>query len=190
MKIPNIAFLIILGLGLAACATPPTEEMNKASDAVIRAENDADAVIYAPNILIRARDALTRMQSEVNAKRYDTAKSYAAEAISNAERAIAEGKAGAARARDEATNLVNGLQTPLAETASALDTAQQNDIELDYDTLSDDLDLANKTYNDAQQSLESNDYPDVIAKCSAVKPILADINNSINEGVQASLRKK
>ena len=190
MKIFNIAFLIILGLGLAACATPPTEEMNKASDAVIRAENDADAVAYAPSILVRARDALTRMQNEANAKRYDTAKNFAAEAISNAERAIAEGKAGAARAKEEATNLVNGLQTPLAETANALDLAQQNDIELDYDTLSGDLALANRTYSDAQQSLETDNYPDVIAKCSAVRPILANINNSINEGVQASSRKK
>ena len=190
MKIVHIALLVVLGLGLAACATPPTEEMTKAVDAVTRAENDADAVAYAPNLLVRAREALTKMQSEANAKRYDTAKNYASEAINNAERAIADGKTAAARAKDEATNLVNGLGTPLAETASALNAAKQNNLDLDYNTLSGNLDLANRSYGEAQQSLQSNNYPDAIAKGQVVRPLLSNINDRINEGVQQSSRKQ
>jgi len=190
MKILNITFLVIMGLSLAACATPPTEEMTKAQDVVTRAENDPDAVAYAPNLLVRARDALTRMQNEANAKRYDTARNYANEAINNAERAIADGKIAAARAKEEAANLISSLQTPLAEAASAIDTAQQNNLELDYDTLSGNLDLANQTYDDAQQSLETNNYPDAIAQGQSVRPILSVINDSLNDGVQASSRKK
>lgn len=190
MKILNSTFLVILILGLAACATPPTEEMNKAQNAVTRAENDADAVAYAPNILVRARDALGRMQNEANAKRYDAAKNYASEAISNAERAIADGKAAAERARQEATNLVNSLQTPLAETATALDSAQQNNLQLDYNSLSGDLNQANRTYDDAQQSLSTNNYPDAITKGNTVRPLLSNINDRINQGVQAGSRKQ
>ena len=190
MKILNSIFLVILVLSMAACATPPTEEMNKAQDAVTRAENDADAVTYAPNTLARAREALTKMQNEANAKRYDSAKNYAGEAISNAEKAISDGKAAAARAREEAASLVNGLQAPLAETASALNAAKDSNLKLDYNALSSDLDRANKTYDSAQQSLRANNYPDAIAKGQNVRPILTDINNRINEGVQVSSRKQ
>jgi len=130
------------------------------------------------------------MQNEANSKRYDAARNYANEAISNAERAIADGKLAAARAREEATNLVSNLQTPLVETANALEAAQQNDLKIDYDTLSNDLDLANQTYGEAQKSIESNNYPEAIAKGQTVQPILSIINDMLNEGVQASSRKK
>jgi len=191
MKVLNIAFLIILGLLLAACATPPTEEMNKAQDAVTRAENDADAVTYAPNTLARAREALNMMQKEANEKRYDSAKNYANEAINNAEKAIADGKAAAARARDEAARLVNGLQTPLAETATAIDTAKQvDDIDLDFNALSDDLASARENYDNAQQSLQDNNYSDAVSKGTFVRGVLSDINSKITDGAQAVARKK
>ena len=82
---------ILLIILLAACAAPPTEEMERAQDAVARAENNANAVRYASNTLVRARDALGRMQIEADARRYDAARSLAAEAIELAERAIDEG---------------------------------------------------------------------------------------------------
>jgi len=191
MKTLNIAFAVILGLILIACATPPTEEMNRAQDAVTRAENDADAVTYAPNLLVRARDALTRMQTEANAKRYDAAKNYANEAISNAERAIADGRAAAERAREEAANIVKSLQTPLAEAANALDAAREDrDMDLDYNGLSQDLDSARQVYDSARQNLETNNYPDAVTQGQNVRSALSDINSSINEAAQAASRKK
>ncbi|MDR2102358.1 MAG: DUF4398 domain-containing protein, partial [Treponema sp.] len=84
-----IAGLVILAFFQGGCAKPPTEEMNNAAAAVTRAENDADAVTYAGNLLVRARDTLTRMQIEAEAKRYDAARALAAEAISAADKAIA-----------------------------------------------------------------------------------------------------
>ncbi|MCL2129311.1 MAG: DUF4398 domain-containing protein [Treponema sp.] len=190
MKIIKTTLPILIILLITACATPPTEEMNMAKDAVVRAENDADAVAYAPNLLVRARDALTKMQNEANNKRYDSAKNFANEAVNYAERAISEGRAGAARAREEAANLVNGLQTPLAETANALDNAQRNDIILDYDGLSSDLDTANQTYDNAKQSLQADDYPRAITQGQNVRSMLNDINSSISQGAQAASRKQ
>lgn len=183
--------ILVLGLILAACATPPTEEMNKAQDAVTRAENDADAVTYAGNTLVRARNALTRMQSEADAKRYDAAKSYASEAVSAAEKAIADGKTGAARARDEAARLVNGLSVPLAETASSLSAAKQVEkINLDFDTLSGEMDSARQNYDDAQRSLAANNYDDAVAKSQNTRSIISGINAKITEASQAVSRKK
>jgi len=193
MKKLTIIFsaIVILGLVLTACATPPTEEMNKALDAVTRAENDPNAVTYAGNTLVRARDALTRMQSEANAKRYEAAKNYAAEAVSAAEKAIADGRTGAARAREEASAVVNSLSTPLAETANSLSAAQQQEkVNLDFDALAGEMDSANKTYDDAQKSLSANDYGDAVTKGQNVRSLISDINTQINEAAQATSRKQ
>ena len=186
-----LPLILVLALIFAACARPPTEEMNRAHDAVIRAENDADTVAFAGNTLVRARDALVRMESEADAKRYDAAKNFAAEAVSAAERAVADGRAGALRARDEATNLINSLQGPLAETSSALNAARQvSNINLDFDALSEDLDSARRGYDDARQSLAANDYRDAINSGQNVRSLLAQINASINEATQAAARKQ
>ena len=186
-----IPVLLVCGLFLAACATPPTDEMNKASDAVTRAENDADAVTYASDTLVLARNALTKMQSEADAKRYDSAKNYAAEAVTNAEKAIADGKTGAARAKEEAANLINSLSGPLADTSKALDNAHDvKDIKLDFDGLSKDMNSANQTYSDAQKSLASDNLKDATDKGQTVRSLLAGINSAITDATLTASRKK
>ncbi|MCL2374125.1 MAG: DUF4398 domain-containing protein [Treponema sp.] len=189
--IAALSTILVLGLVLAACATPPTEEMNRAHDAVIRAENDPNAVAYAGNLLVRARDALTRMQSEADARRFDAARNFANEAISAAERAITDGMSGAARARDEAANLVGSLSAPLADTSAAVGAAQQaGNLALDFDTLGWDLDSAHQTYGNARQNLEAHNYADAIAQGQNVRVLLSDINSRLNEAVQiAAVRK-
>lgn len=182
---------IVFFLVLASCATPPTEEMNKARDAVTRAENDADAVSYAPNALIRARDALTRMQSESDAKRYDAAKKLAGEAYDNAERAIADGRSAAERARMEAVALINGLEGPLSETADNLDKAKEVEgIQLDFAVLSKDMASAYGTYNDAKASIQAHNYNDAIVQGETVRSILASINGRLTGGAVVASRKQ
>ena len=191
MKKLNLILLALIIIGMAACAKPPTDEMNRAHDAVIRAESDVNAVNYAGNSLVRARDALARMESEAEAKRYDAAKNFAAEAISAAEKAIADGKTGADRAKDEAVNLLNSLPGPLAETSDALSAAEQlHNINLDFDRLFEDLDMANETYDSARVSLAGNNYNDAINKGHSVRVVLGEINASLSEAVQAISRKQ
>jgi len=183
--------VLVFGLVFFGCATPPTEDMNKAQDAVTRAENDANAVTYAGDTVTAARNSLNKMQDEAKAKRYGPAKTLASEAIDNAERAIADGNAAAARAKDSATNLLNSLETPLAETSNAVDTAKNmQDAPLDTAALSKDMDTANQTYADAQQNLAADDYQSASAKGQSVKSQLSDINSQLNTAVQASSRKK
>jgi len=191
MKKFIIILPFVLGFIVAGCAKPPVDEMNKAQDAVIRAENDADAVTYAGTTLIRAREALTKMQSEADAKRYEAAKDLAAEAVSNAEKAIEDGKTGAVRARDEATNLISSLAGPLEETAKSLEAAKHvQNIKLDFDALSVDMDTARKDYDDARQSLLAGNYRDSSAKSQTVRSLLAGINARITDAAQAESRKR
>jgi len=192
MKKLGIVFLVIFIAGFfGACSTPPKEEMDKAHDAVTRAENDADAVAFASNILVRARDALTRMENEADAKRYDSAKTYAAEAILQAERAIAEGKANASRSKEDAENLINGLARPLAETAHSLDTAwRDRSLQLNFAALSADMESANRTYNDARKSLADERYREAISQGQTVRSLLASINASLTDRTLAASRKQ
>ena len=186
-----ITVFLISGLIFTACTQPPTEEMNRAQDAVARAENDVNAVTYAGNYLIRARDALTRMKIEADAKRYEAAKNFASEAVNSAQRAIEEGRTGAQRAREEAANLVGSLTVPMAETSGALSTAQEfEDIILDFETLLNELDLAQSSYDEARQSLTEDNFQDAVTNGENARSLLADINGKITEAAGTISRKQ
>jgi hypothetical protein len=165
--------------------------MEAATLAVTRAENDADAVTYGGSSLIRARDALTRMNMEAGAKRYDAAKTLAAEAINAAEKALSDGQAGAARARQDASAQVNGLQTPLAETGNAINAAKQvPGIQLDFEDVDRDYAGAQSMADQARASLAGDDYPGAVSQCQNVRAALSGINTRIAGATQAVSRKK
>ena len=188
--VTKLVVLSVVAALVVSCGTPPTEEMNRANEAVLRAESDADAVAYAGNTLIRARDALSRMQNEADARRYDAAKSFADEAINAAERAIADGRNAAARTRDEALTLVNGLSAPLEETSSTLSAAQRRgDLALDFEALSGNMDSARQSYDNAQQNIAQANYNDAITQGRNTRTLLSDINNTINSATQATRKK-
>ena len=191
MKSPIYTLFIVFSIIFftVSCATPPTDDMNRAEDAVIRAENNADAVNYASGTLTRARDALTRMQIEADAKRYDTARAYAAEAIAFAERAIEEGTIAAMRARDEAAAMLNGLSGSLTETTNALNNAGR-DLDIDLPHLQAELDYARQTHNEARQDLAENNVQDAVSRGQVVRVTLSGINTAINEAAQLTLRKR
>jgi hypothetical protein len=182
--------LLILSLIAGACAKPPTEEMNRAQDAVTRAENDADAVLYAGNTLARARDALNRMQTEADAKRYDAAKSYAAEAVAAADKALADGKAGAARAREEAAALMAGLKPAVKETEQGLKAAQSARLALDFTSLNRDFEAARLGVDQAEIALSGNQYQEALDKGRGARAGLSDINRKLSEAASAVSRKK
>jgi hypothetical protein len=189
--ISTLTVVFIVVLVLSACAAPPMEEMQKARDAVFRAENDADAVAYAGNLVIRARDALTRMESEADSKRYDAAKEFAAEAINNAERAVAEGQSAKERSRSEAAALLDALQNLLTETQSAINAARGvPNILLDFNALAQDMEQALRIYDEARQSFQAGDYRDAAAKGQSVRSLLSDINTRINEAAFDTSRKQ
>ena len=195
MKKSKMALLIYAALAasliLSACAKPPTEEMEAAVTAVTLAENDANAVTYAGSTLARAREALNRMQVEADSKKYDAAKNYAAEAASAADKAIADGKAGAARAREEAAGLVSSVKDSLAETEKSVGAAQGvKNIKLDFNAIDRDLDIARRTTDQAELSLAGADYQDALDKGRTARTLLSDITAKVSGAATAVSRKK
>jgi alpha-D-ribose 1-methylphosphonate 5-triphosphate synthase subunit PhnH len=191
MKYLNIVICVLVAVFVMACAKPPLEEMNNATAAVTRAENDADAVTYAANTLTRARDALNRMQTEADAKSYDAAKTYAAEAAAAAEKAISDGRTGAARAQEEANSLVTGLRSTVTETGEAIRSARSvANIQLDFNTIDRDFEAARRTADQAEVSLAGNNYADAIDKGRSARGLLSDITTRISGAATAVSRKK
>jgi len=189
--ISTLTVVFILVLAFSACTVPPLEEMQKARDAVTRAENDADAVTYAGNLVVRARDALTRMESEADSKRYDAVKEYAIEAINNAERAISEGQSAKERSKSEASALLDALKSLLTETQNAINKARSvPNILLDFNALTQDLNQARKIYDEAQQSFQAGNNLDAVAKGQSARTLLSDINTRINEAAFETSRKQ
>jgi hypothetical protein len=190
-KMKLICGLIVLSLVIGACAKPPTEEMDNAAAAVTRAENDADAVTYAGSTLSRARDALSRMKTEAESKRYDAAKTYAAEAIAAADKAIADGRSGAVRAREEAVSLVDGLKPAIAETEQTIRSARaRGTVQIDFNTVNQDFDAARRSADQAAVSLAGNNYQDALDKGRSARAGLSDINARISSAATAASRKK
>jgi len=194
MKIVRFCFApaLVLAILLAGCATPPVDEMNDAEAAVARAENDGDAVAYAPTTLARARDALRTMRTEAEAKRYDAAKAHAADAIAEAERAIAEGRDGAERARREAQAMLSELPPLIVQTEQGLDAARGKGLDLDFDSLYGDFDGAVRNAERADEAFSSGLYADAMARGRTARNGLSDINMRISgaAAVVASGKKK
>jgi outer membrane murein-binding lipoprotein Lpp len=196
VKIFNKALLMVctvltLSMLMAGCAKPPTEEMENAASAVTRAENDPDAIAYAGSTLARARDSLNRMRSEAEAKRYDAAKNYAAEATSAADKAIADGRTAASRTREEATSLLSQVKTSLVETGTSLENAKTvKNIDLDFNALGQEYENAQRTTAQAEVSLSGNAYQDSIDKSRSARGILGGINNKVAGATVSVSRKK
>jgi hypothetical protein len=174
---------------LGGCAKPPTEEMASATEALIRAENDPDAAAFGETSLNRARDAIFRMRQEANAKRYEAAKSFAAEAISAAEKAVSDGRAAAQRAREEASGLISSVKNSLTETEGLLSNAKGNGLSLDYEALDQGIEDARDVVTQAEAAAAAQPR-EAVEKGQAARAALSDIRVQISQGVRETSSKK
>jgi flagellar biosynthesis/type III secretory pathway protein FliH len=190
MKFKPILNICILALIISSCAKPPVAEMDSAREAVLRAENDQDAVLYAGSSLTRARDALRRMENEANSKRYDAARTYAAEAVAAAEKAVADGKTGAARARDQAATMLDGLGLAINETGRNLNAARSARLDLDYQQLNSELDSALRNLDLAEIDNVMGRYGEAVDKGRNARASIGSINQQISNASTSVSRKK
>jgi hypothetical protein len=131
------------------------------------------------------------MQTEADSKRYDAARSYAAEAVAAADKAVADGRAGAARAREEASGLIAALRPAVSETGAAIQAAKTaGNLGLDFAGLDRDFEAARRTADQAEVSLAGNNYQDALDKGRSARAGLSDINQRLSEAATAASRKK
>ncbi len=176
---------------LGSCAKAPTAEMNTAAAAVAKAEGDSDTVEYAPDSLKRAKDSLSRMQAESAAKKYEAAKTLALEAVQAAEKAMADGKAGKARAKEEATSLLASVKAALLEAESALVSAKAvRGIVFDFTAAAQDMQSAQRSVATMETDLANENFKIALEKGQNARSLLGSLQNRIAEAVRAASRKK
>ncbi|MCL2181174.1 MAG: DUF4398 domain-containing protein [Treponema sp.] len=185
MKMKFFCVFIISLIILTGCEKPPEDEMQAAREAVFRAENDANASEYANSSLERARDALRRMQIEADSKRYDAAKTLAAEAIAAAERAIADGRAGVQRAGGETQSAVTGLRDDIEETSRNINGARYNQMNLDYDELDRQIVDAHSSADRVESDQNAGRYQEALDRARELRADLAIINQTVARAVPA-----
>ncbi|MDR1909241.1 MAG: hypothetical protein LBQ35_04940 [Spirochaetaceae bacterium] len=184
--------LLLLSFVLAAgCAKPPTAEMEAAEAALTRAENDADAAAYGESSLLRARDAANRMRTEARAKRYDAAKTAAAEVIAASDRAIADGRAASTRAREEASALAASLRSTLTETENSLNGAKTvPNIQLDFTALTREFDGVRTQVEQTEAAVNANRPREALEQGYAARSALGNLQTRISDGIRAASRKQ
>jgi hypothetical protein len=175
----------------ASCAKPPKAEMDAAEAAVARAEANPDVVAYASDELQKAKKALDDMHGEAAAKRYDKAKSLAAEASSDAAAAIAAAPAGKERAKAKASELIASVRQSLPKAEKLLASAAKvKKASFDFAAKSADLQGAKTAIADAEVLFGKEDYAGSIDKASAAQKVIADLQSEIGAAVQSATRKK
>jgi hypothetical protein len=189
-RFATFAFVVVL-LNFVSCATPPTDEMNAAEEAVTRAENTPEVPRYAANTLARAKEALTNMKTEADAKRYDSAKNFAQEAVQAAEKAISDAKSQAVRARDDANTALNALRAAISETENAITQGKKNSkLKLNWPQLDNDFDAAKSIAAEAESAASAQRYSDVVERSSTARTALGTITAQISQASLALTRKK
>ncbi|MDR3160890.1 MAG: DUF4398 domain-containing protein [Spirochaetaceae bacterium] len=188
MLVGSILIIVFIAGG---CAELPQEEMDEAVAAVTQAENDPNAVLYGELALSRATTALSRMREEASAKRYQSAKNLAQDAIKAAAQARADGRTGAARAQDEARQALSEVQDLMAETERNLETAKNlGNLDANFDALGELLANAQGTVADAETDFSEGNYRESQEKCRAARFTLNGINGDLSKAVQKTSRKK
>ncbi|MDR1231617.1 MAG: DUF4398 domain-containing protein [Spirochaetaceae bacterium] len=197
MKLRKLWIVGIVGLAafigtvvITACAKPPTEEMEAARTAVARAENDPDVAIYAVSTLARAREALASMEAEALAKRYDSARNYAAEAVSNAEKAINDARTAMTRAREDSANAMNALRNAITETDTAVTQGKSNKLPLDWNQIDNDFEDAQTVAGEAEAAQADSRYRNAVELANTARTTLSAITSQISGASLAQTRKK
>jgi hypothetical protein len=186
-----LAFVALSILVIGSCAKAPLAEMEAANAAFTKADADADAKAYAPESLSKAKDIVSRMKTESDAKRYDAARSLAKEATEASEKAMRDGSAAKLKAKDDSGAAVKAAKDALAEVRKAFAAAKGvRRIKLDVKAVDQDVQDAAKGISAAEGDVSKSDYRAALAKAQTARTKLADVQQRISEAVRAATAKK
>ena len=170
----------------AACAEPPSKEMNQAQGA-IDAAKAAGAETYAPIELAAATEALRRAEDAVTQRDYRSALGYAIDSREQATAAAKTAVSGRARARGD-------VERQLAESSTLLAQARERlrDPEVarlprrSVQSARTTIDGANKSVQEARTALNADDYEAAGKALLGLSERIRKAIQSLDEGVEAA----
>jgi len=191
MKYAKPVFAALLILGLFACAKPPQAEIDAAKAAVAKAAANSDVVTYAPELLARAQDALSRMQAELTAKKYDKVKTLALEASAAAEKAITDAVTNKEKVKADAAALIAAMKRAIPEAEKTIAAAKRIPrTGLDFAALARAIARARSSLTAAEADQANGNFMAALNKASDVQTALADGERTVATAVQAATKRK
>lgn len=190
-----ITSLSVLTLGLvlvAGCAKPPTVEVESARQSIQEARS-ADAGEYAPQSLSGAEDALAALDAELKAqeekfalfRKYDQAKTMAANAQSAGKKAADDAAAAKERARQEATQLLEENKVALEETRGMLKKAPRGKgTSMDMAAMQADLDGVAASLSEIESILMGGRYLEAKTKAEAARATIEQVRSEITMAME------
>lgn len=191
-KFTYLLAVLILALGLGACAQAPQQEIDGAK-AALEAARALEK--YVPEVFKQASDALNTAMAEVEAQNgkfalmrsYDQAKQLLAQATESANKAKAAGEAKREEVKKAAEALIQEAQTALDAAKAAVETAPRGKgTEADIAAMKADLEAQATALTEAQSAFSSGDYLAAQSKADSVKTMATQISNDI---AQAKTKK-
>jgi hypothetical protein len=119
------------------------------------------------------------MQTESENKRYDAARTHAAEAVSLAERAMVDGRLGAVRAMENAEIMLSNLRTDIEDTERNVNSARYSQLDLDYNVLEREIADIHNAADRAQTSHAEGRHQDAIDIARDIRFNLSNINDRV-----------
>jgi hypothetical protein len=184
-----IAFAALL---LGACEKPPQTEIDAAAKAYENSATNPDVITYAPDSLRNAQAKLAALRAEVDAqdkkgglsRRYETAKTMAAEAKTAAESAEMEAVRSKGQAKTDATILLAGFADSISAFENKLWSAKRiRGIKLEADILT-LAQSARAAVADADRDLAAGLYAAAKAKALTIQKQLADGEARVSKAVR------
>ena len=169
--------LIAGSMVLSGCAKEPAVEIAAARQALTQAETP-DVTEYAAQSLAAAREAVKAMDAELTTqkgkfvlfRKYDQAKVLCAAAKTSAGKAVTDGAAGKARAKNEASDVINQAKAAVAETRTLLASAPRGKgASTDIAALESDLAGVDAVIAEAEGLFGQERYIPAKAKASAAR---------------------
>ena len=180
----RVASFFLLSLLFAACAAPPSKEMDQAQGA-IDAAKAAGADVYAAAEFNAAVDALRRSEQAVNERDYRQALSLAIDSREHAQNAAKLAVSARARARGDVERAIAEASTLLTQARERLREADSSRVPRRVLTQPRAaIDRAAKSLQEARTALNADDYPtaarasDGVAK--QIQAALAEIERAID----------
>jgi hypothetical protein len=166
-RVPKRSWLLVALLSVAACAEPPTRELNQAQGA-IDAARAAGAAEFASTELSAAESALKRAHDAASQRDFRQALSLAIDAKERARDAARESAARMAQLKSDADLVIQSAEQALAQARARLRAPEFSRLPASrLARLKSELNLAQKAVQEARTAAERREYAKARAAAEA-----------------------
>ena len=187
--------VLLMALGLAACAKVPQEQVN-ASQTAMDSAKQAEAETYATDAYNKAQDTMKQAQAEIAAqeskffKSYKKASELLTQAKTEADQAATEAAAGKEKAKQDADATISAAQSALdAAEAAVAGAPKSKDRKADVEAMQSDIETLKGVLAEAHTAFDGGDYKGAKAKAEQVSNEAASIQGDVAKAMEKKGKK-